>query len=199
MRSGESAENCVSNCGIVLAQRDESEVHSLSHSNPEGHIMIHHLSIAVDHPLHVAEVLATLWNGKVAPFPPHPGSYIVLALDSYGTMIELYPAETELMPGCGYEQAAFSQNAFASPFAATHAAISVPACKEQIEQIAAQEGWRMLHCSRDGLFEVIELWVENKLMLELLTPQMARKYLDFMRPQNLEAFFAIETGEAVAV
>jgi hypothetical protein len=31
--------------------------------------MIHHLSLSAQNPLHVAEVLAEIWHGKVAPFP----------------------------------------------------------------------------------------------------------------------------------
>jgi len=152
--------------------------------------MIHHISIAVINPLHVAEVLAEVWNGKVAPFPPHPGSYMVLANDQYGTMIELYPSGVELVPGCNDEQVGFTQNSFPSEFTAIHAAISVPTSQAEIERIGTREGWRVLRCNRDGLFDVIEFWVENRLMLELLPPTLAVGYTTFMQPQNLEKFFA---------
>lgn len=160
--------------------------------------MLHHLSISADNPARVAHVLAELCNGKAAPFPPHPGSFMAIAMDEYGTMIEVYPTETELMPGFGAEQVTFSSNAFASPFTATHLALSVPLSQEQIEHIAAREGWRAVRCNRDGFFDVIEFWVENKLMVELLTPQMAAKYVEFMQPQNLAAFFAAEPNPMVA-
>ena len=62
----------------------------------------------------------------------------------------------------------------------------MPTNLEQIERIAAREGWRVLPCSRDGLFDVIEFWVENQLMLELLTPAIAHKYLNAMHPKSLE-------------
>ncbi len=158
--------------------------------------MLHHLSISADNPARVAQVLAEVCNGKVAPFPPHPGSYMAITMDEYGTMIEVYPTETELMPGFGAEQVTFSNNAFASPFTATHIALSVPLSQEQIERIAAREGWRAVRCNRDGFFDVIEFWVENTLMVELLTPQMAAKYVEFMQPQNLAKLFA---AEAIAV
>ena len=155
--------------------------------------MIHHISIPAQNPLHVAEVLAEIWHGKVAPFPPHPGSYIVCPGDEYGTMIEIYPLGTELMPGNDNEQVGFSQNALPSQFMATHAAISVPMSQEEIEQIGIREGWRVLRCNRDSFFDVIEFWVENTLMLELLPPAFTRQYLMFMQPQNLEQFFAPAT------
>lgn len=155
--------------------------------------MIHHISVAAEHPLHVAQVLAEIWHGQAAPFPPHPGSFMVIALDEFGTMIEVYPAGTELTPGP--KAAEFSHNADRSPYQATHAAVSVPASREEIEQIAAREGWEVRYCSREGFFEVIELWVENTLLIELLTPQMANKYVTFMQPNNLAKLLASSTPE----
>lgn len=151
--------------------------------------MIHHISVAAENPQHVAEVLAEIWHGKVAPFPPHPGSYVVLSLDQHGSMIEVYPRGTEIIPAGYEEQAGFVINPGPSRFGAVHAAVSVPASLEQIEEIGRREGWRTISCDRDGLFNVIEFWVENSLMIELLPPDYAAKYLNFMEPQSLEEFF----------
>lgn len=148
--------------------------------------MIHHISMAAENPLHVAQVLAEIFQGQVAPFPPHPGSYMVLSLDDQGTMIEIYPDRTELLPGSGQDGVGFSQNLFATSFSATHAAISVPTEQVEIERIAEREGWRAVRCSREDLFEVIEFWVENRLLLEFLTPSMAPRYISFMNPENLQ-------------
>lgn len=147
--------------------------------------MLHHISIAVDNPLHVAEVLAEVCNAQALPFPPHPGSYIVIADDEYGTAIELYPRGTELIPGT--IEAAFSHNSSASPFSAVHAAISVSMNRAEIEDIGVREGWLVRQSDR-GPFHVIEFWVENKLMLEFLPPNLALEYLTFMQPQNWRAF-----------
>lgn len=149
--------------------------------------MLHHISIAVARPLHVAEVLSQVLMGTYAPFPPHPESYIVLADDAYGTAIELLPRGTELIPGV--TEATFSQNSLPSPFHAVHAAISVPVSRAQIEDIGAREGWLVRQCDR-GPFSVIEFWVENQLMLEFLSPELALQYLEFMQPQNWRAFVA---------
>ncbi|XGV99107.1 MAG: hypothetical protein ACAF41_09235 [Leptolyngbya sp. BL-A-14] len=153
--------------------------------------MIHHISIAVENPLHVAQVLAEIWQGDYAPFPGHEGGYMVLALDDRGTMIELLPAGTVLVPGNeGEEQAEFTPSGFNPPFVATHAALSVPLPYEQIERIAAREGWKLLYCNRQGFFDIIELWVENRLLIELLTPQIAQRYIAFMQPENLKQILA---------
>lgn len=167
--------------------------------------MIHHISIPAENPHHVANVLAELWDGYVVPFIC-PGSYLVLSGDEYGTAIEVYPLGTELIPGNiednqlgtklihshDNEQVKFSQKQrtpTSSNFIAVHAAISVPVSQDKIEQIGTREGWRVLPCNR-GSFEVIEFWIENKLMLELLPPAMASQYLAALQPQNLKQAIA---------
>lgn len=147
--------------------------------------MIHHISIPASHPQRVAEALAKIWGGTAVPFPVNPGSYMALSHDEYGTMIEVYPLGTELVPGSGEQQVQFSQNTHPSQFHPVHAAISVNTSQAQIEEVAVQEGWRVLRCQR-GHFEVMEFWIENHLMLELLTPEMASQYLGFIKQRNLE-------------
>lgn len=152
--------------------------------------MIHHISIAANHPQHVAHVLAELCQGQSAPFPAYAGSYLVLALDPQGTMIEVHPHGTELRPGQEDEISYVTHNPSASAYSAVHAAISVSTSEAQIRDIAAREGWRVMHCDRQGYFEVIELWIENQWLLELLPPDLAPQYLAFMQPQSLQQFLA---------
>src|SRR6476646_9958906 len=137
--------------------------------------MIHHISIAAENPLRVATVLAEIWQGKVFKFP-HPGSYVVFPFDKYGTGIEVFPLESVLVPASDTEPSKVIQISHTSSFVATHAAISVPASQEQIEQIGEREGWQVARCNR-GPFNVIEFWLENRLMLEFLTPELTAYYL----------------------
>ncbi|MBD3885750.1 hypothetical protein IFO70_28980 [Phormidium tenue FACHB-886] len=143
--------------------------------------MIHHLSIAAQHPKHVAQVLAELFQGKAVPFPDarYPDSNVAVSFDDYGTIVDVHPFAIESIPGSGND-ALFQcrQNPDVSPYTATHAAISVPVSEEQIQAIAAHENWQTRH--RKGLFEVIELWVENRVLIELLPPTIAPGYLAFM-------------------
>lgn len=150
--------------------------------------MIHHLSITAHHPEHVAQVLAELLQGESFPFPAasFPDSYVAVALDSYGTVVDVHPFHTELIPGS--EEGGFQpqQNPDSSTYTATHAAISVPVNEEQIGAIAAREGWRSVN--RSGFLDVIELWLENRVLIELLPPALAPKYLAFMEPHKLKQF-----------
>lgn len=140
--------------------------------------MIHHLSIPASDPRHVAEVLTELFGGTLTGFGPYGNSYIAWAGDEHGTAIEVYPRGTELKPHPGDGQAQFHAGS-ASPFTATHAAISVDRSRAEIFSLARREGWRAVELPR-GPNRVIEFWLENAVMLELLTTDMARDYVQAM-------------------
>lgn len=153
--------------------------------------MIHHISIPAKNPVHVAEVLAELFNGYSAPFSSHPGSYVAFAADQYGTLIEVYPLGTEMIPGEDEQPIQYQSANTNNQFIATHAAISIPQDQSQIESIAQRENWRCLRCSR-GYFDVIEFWVENAVLLELATPELAQQYSTVLAPEKLAEYLAME-------
>jgi catechol 2,3-dioxygenase-like lactoylglutathione lyase family enzyme len=128
--------------------------------------MIHHLSIAARDPKHSAEVLAQIMGGKAVPFPPNPGSFFALQLDDHGSGVEVYPAGTELHPG-GVEGGGF-----------------VKTDAGTVGKIAKDAGWHCVTCNR-GPFHVIEVWVENDTMVEVLPPEFAAEYLAFTRPDKV--------------
>ncbi len=148
--------------------------------------MLHHLSIAAQDPQRVARVLAEVMGGTLIPFPSHHDSFFALALDELGTGIEVYPAGTQLRPGFEDKGAQFVDTKEESLFVATHCALSVTLELEQIQEIAWREGWRIQVCDRGTYFQVIELWLENTTLIELLPPSLARRYQNFMSPENLK-------------
>jgi len=150
--------------------------------------MIHHLSIAAHDPKHVAGVLAEMMGGKAVPFPPNPGSFFALQLDDHGSGVEVYPADTVLQPG-GDVGGTFAKRAGVSGYGATHFALSVATDPATVKTIAKREGWNCFDCNR-GPFHVIEVWVENDLMVEILPPEYAREYLAFTRPDKFAAALA---------
>ena len=146
--------------------------------------MIHHLSIAARDPKHAAGVLAELMGGKAVPFPPNPGSFFALQLDDHGSGVEVYPAGTELEPN-GATGGTFVKRP-ARGFGSTHFALSVATDRQQVEDIARRAGWDCFVCNR-GPFHVIEVWVENQTMVEILPPDYAAEYLAFTRPDKILA------------
>lgn len=165
--------------------------------------MINHLSIAVDEPKRVADFIAKLWDGEVFPFPPAPDSFFVVANDGLGTAVEVTPTGTVLVPGEGLpdeddlfaktevHEAQFVMTQSAPQYVATHLNISVNKSIDEIRSMAKAEGWRVLVCNRgEGLFQLVEVWLEDKLMLEVMTPEQTRRYREITQPEFMRAAFA---------
>lgn len=176
--------------------------------------MINHISIAVDNPEKVANVLAELWNGFVVPFPPCPGSFMVFANDGRGSAVEITPADTILMPGEGLPQeenfdtntpteefeAKFVKSDFVPRYSPTHLNINTQLSEAEVKEIAKREGWRTLTCNRDrGLFQLIELWIEDRFMLEVMTPEQTRRYVEIADPAFIAAAFGANIPQANVV
>ena len=139
--------------------------------------MIFHLSIAADDPARVARVIAELWGGKARIFPPvAQGSAVAISGDANGTSFEIYPRGCELVPGEGDADAVATINAQAPRLTATHAAIGTQLSPDAVFAIAAREGWIAKYRKRGGFFGVIELWLENATLIEVLTPEMQAEY-----------------------
>ena len=143
--------------------------------------MIHHVSIPARDPEHVARVLAELLGGYSGPFiGPIPGAFVAYAEDRFGTGIEVYPERTVVTPGAADAMADIT---LAEPPAALafHALMSVKVDRATIEKIGAREGWRTQHFWRGPrgvkLFELYEMWVENRVLFELATEDMVAAYV----------------------
>ncbi len=142
--------------------------------------MIHHLSISAQDPARVAGVFAELFGGTSISFPPIPGGYLAVAMDAHGTGVEVYPQGGMLQPG-GPMGASYATGGQAEPYGGVHFALSIDRGIDAIEAIARREGWACHTCDRGGDFHVVELWIENRFMVELLPPAFAAEYLAFTR------------------
>lgn len=147
--------------------------------------MIFHFSIDADDPPRVAAALARIWRGEAFPFPPvGEGSMIVLAGDHRNSAIEIYPRGAELRPADGDADAQARMSDRPQVYSATHAAIATPLDQVAVMALAAEEGWQAKYCKRGGVFGVVELWLEDRLMIEVLTPEMQAEYLAAMTPEG---------------
>jgi hypothetical protein len=160
--------------------------------------MINHISIGVENPAKVANVLAEIWDGYAFPFPPSPESFIVVANDGKGTAVEITPANIILVPGEGFPseenfdtntptgefEAKFVFSETPPKYSVTHLALNTNLSEAEIKNIGRREGWRTLTCNRgEGLFQLIEIWIDNRFMLEVFTPEMTKRYIEIMDPQ----------------
>jgi hypothetical protein len=147
--------------------------------------MIHHISIDAQEPSNVANALAEILQGKVYNFFI-PGSFLVMPFDDYGTHIVVFKRGDVWTPGTDTEAAKVRQ-ADSSHFTSAHAAISVPADHSHIEHIGRREGWRVVTRKKGPgvAFSAIELWVENRFLLEFFSPEFLPQYLQMMRPEAI--------------
>lgn len=161
--------------------------------------MINHISIGVHDTEKVANILAELWGGYAMPFPVAKDSWLAFADDGKGTMVEITPTNTVLQPGEGFPsgkdfdnmtptgefEAKFVQTEFYPQYVATHLNINTNLSVEQVKAIGEREGWRVFTANRDnGAFQLIELWIENRFMLEVMTPEMTARYVELLQPEN---------------
>jgi catechol 2,3-dioxygenase-like lactoylglutathione lyase family enzyme len=141
--------------------------------------VIHHLSVSAADPKGVAEFFADLMGGTVVDFPPNPGSHMVFKGDVLGTAIEIYPAGSVMVPN-GDPGAVFERQAEAADRRSpTHFALSVSMARQEVLDRAAALGWQAYVCDRGGHFHVIEVWVENAWLVEILPQDFAAEYLGF--------------------
>jgi hypothetical protein len=164
--------------------------------------MIHHVSISAHNPRHVADVLAELMNGRAYPFPGGiADSFMAVSGDDKGTMIEVYPETVTLTPGHGDEQVCAGAATSGAGYGPFHILLSVPLDQVAVQRIGDREGWRTQYFGRGApgqkpFFHVIEFWVENRLMVEVATPDMLADYTNMVRLENLDAMFAARTHAA---
>ena len=138
--------------------------------------MLFHMSIAARDPERVARVIAELWEGVARRFPPvAEGSWVAAACDERGTTLEIYPAGTVLREADG-DADAYGELSGQDSFTATHAAIATNFDRHSVLAICEREGWPAKYRNRGGFFGVIEMWIEGRQLIEVLTPEMQREY-----------------------
>lgn len=138
--------------------------------------MIFHLSIDADDPAKTAAALAEIWGCESYPFPAvGQGSWMVLADDGRGSAIEVYQRGMVLEPGEGRDEVK-ARLGGPTRSSATHFAVATPCTEARVHEIAEANGWRSGTHWRGGMFRVIEVWIENRLMVEVLTAEMQEEY-----------------------
>ncbi|MFC3069840.1 hypothetical protein [Phenylobacterium soli] len=143
--------------------------------------MIHHVSIPAKDPQTVAKVLSELTGWAARPFMgPVPGAIMLLAEDGQGTAIEIYPDGTIIQPGEGEVQGHMTRTESQAYFP-FHFLMTLDIDPAHVKAVAERAGWRCLQCWRGPpgkpQFELIEFWIENRLMAEIATPAMAQDYI----------------------
>jgi hypothetical protein len=146
----------------------------------KGPVMIFHFSISADDPKRTAQMFAELWRGEAFYFPMvAEGSWVAHAGDDRRSTIEVYPRELAFYPADGQGEQRRESVSRHGPF---HAAVATPLSIEEVQEIGERYGCHNVVCQR-GPFRVIEFWVDNALMLEMMTPEMQAEYQRSVTPE----------------
>lgn len=165
--------------------------------------MIAHMSVPSATPMETALFFAALIDGVAFDFPVVAGAAIAVARDGSGTAVEVYPPAMAHHPGTGQaDHTATLNGPAAMPWedqiypepedgraSSFHLAIETRLTRAEVMSRANTLGWRSLFCERAGVFGVIEVWIDNRYLVEVLTTEEAVRYRNFMNPVGCAPMF----------
>ncbi|OAI30677.1 hypothetical protein A1351_07545 [Methylosinus sp. R-45379] len=148
-----------------------------------------HASIPADDPKTAAEVLADIMGGEALPFPP-AGADAFMAWSKDGAIeLEIVPRGRTLH--FDDEQGNWRPSSVSSRLSEVHLAIAVAKSAEEVLAIAQAAGWPARRCDRgNGLFQLVEVWVDGCFMIEFMDPGQARRYEEVVTPASWKAYLA---------
>jgi hypothetical protein len=138
--------------------------------------MLHHASFNARNPDIAARVLAGMLNATLlrAPSPPFPrNSWFVSYGDAKGSYVEVLPWGHVHDPSAPF---GVGHDSDMRPRSGAHMLLSSPRDKDAIISAASRAGWRA-EVVDAGPFQVVKVWIENAILIEMLPPEMERAYL----------------------
>ena len=155
--------------------------------------MIAHFSMPARNPKATADYFARIIDGVAVPFPVVEGGWIVIAKDGTGTAIEVVP-ETAAIEFGGPDGAPprYEAGLRAAPAEATaiHFAMTTKLSQEEVIALSREQGWSAEYQSR-GPFDLVEIWIDGRQMIEVLPPESAARYVAFAQPAAAAEAFAV--------
>jgi hypothetical protein len=165
--------------------------------------MLAHISFPAKNSHDTAKFFAAIIDGQAFDFPVVEGAAIAVAKDGSGTAIEVYPQPMMHHPGEGkvdpnyianspqtmpWETQIYAEANYGGP-STFHLALTTQLNESEVIALAEAHGWRYLACERAGVFGVIEVWVDNTYLVEVLTTEQAARYKAFMTVEGCAAMF----------
>jgi hypothetical protein len=153
--------------------------------------VIAHVSMPARDCAHVAKVLAEMMGGGALRFPPGgPNAYNCWSKRN-DFQIVVTPRGNVMVEG-PTEQVWVSRPLRDDDGACeSHFAISVERRSEEIVAMAQAAGWHARVCNRGGLFDLVEVWVENAYLVEVLDPTQMADYQKAMTVENWQRTFGV--------
>jgi hypothetical protein len=156
-------------------------------------MLIAHVSLPARDCAHVAAVLADLMDGGALRFPPGGPDAWNAWSRANDLQIVVTPRGHVMVPGP--DEMAWVARGGGEAWE-SHFALCVERSAEDILEIARRAGWLARVCDRGGFFHVVEVWVENAYLVEVLDPAMAAEYTRSMTVENWKRAFAAHGSTA---
>jgi hypothetical protein len=157
---------------------------------------IYHVALPANNPQSTARTLAEILGGEAMPFPVIPGAWMAWSADG-ASEIEVTPRGLGFKranPGSVPEVVSTAQDRGATGW---HLAVGTSVDAAEVVRIAERAGWPAQICDRKGLFEVVEVWVDDTCLIEVLDPGMQTCYRAAFTPRKWKlALQQIETTAA---
>jgi hypothetical protein len=61
--------------------------------------------------------------------------------------------------------------------------------ESQVMERARAAGFRAVRCDRAGVFALVEVWIDNLFLVEVLSGRETQRYTDFMNPAAVSRMF----------
>lgn len=152
--------------------------------------MIAHVSMPADDCELVAKVLAEMMGGGALRFPPGgPDAWNCWSRDN-AFQIVVTPRGHVMLPGP--EEQVWAPCERANRACESHFAIAVPLEAPSVIELAHREGWKARICNRGSMFDLVEVWVENAYLVEVLDPSQLDDYKRTMTVAEWKRAFALD-------
>jgi hypothetical protein len=148
-----------------------------------------HASIPADEPKSAAQTLARIMGGEAMPFPPGgPDSWMAWSGDG---AIELEIVRRGHLLRYDEDQGNWCSTTESQRGSECHLAIGVARPADEIVAIAQAAGWPARLCDRgEGIFQLVEVWVDGCFMLELFDPEQTAHYERVVTPATWRQLLA---------
>ena len=153
--------------------------------------MIQHVSVTADDPRSAAETVARLLGGRAVPIGPTEGTWTAFGPDPVGNMVEIMPRGSEFHRKGDHVE---TRKGDAIRHSGFHVMIETPLSEEEVLAFGDGSAVRATH----GPFDLIEFWIDDCLLLEVLPPNLSQAYRDLFNSGELRKRYADRLGLEVA-
>lgn len=152
--------------------------------------MIQHVSVTADQPREAAGTIAALLGGRAVPIGPVEGTWTAIGPELVGNIVEVLPRGSEFHRNGSHVETRAGEAVRHSGF---HVMIESPLAEEDVMQLAEEHGACACR-AKHGPFDLLEFWIDDCLLIEVLPPNFASAYRRILTSGELRERYAGRLG-----